>query len=60
MRVVNQGEELNQDLNQPWLCSLSPFHLANPSLTLDIESLTTTTPHGFHYVLPDVLQPQVA
>ena len=42
MRVVNQGEELNQDSNQPWLFSFSLFCLASPSLTLAIESLTTS------------------
>ena len=38
IKVVTQGELLNQDSNQPCLCSL--FCLANPSLTLAIESLT--------------------
>jgi hypothetical protein len=38
IKVVNQGELLIQDLNQPCLCSL--FCLANPPLTLAIESLT--------------------
>ena len=36
IKVVTQGELLNQDSNQPCLCSL--FCLANPSLTLAIES----------------------
>ena len=41
MRVVNHGEKLNQDSNHPWFCSLSLFLLANPSLTLAMESFTT-------------------
>ena len=40
IRVVNQGELLNQRSNQPWVCSLSLFCLASPSLTLAIESLS--------------------
>ena len=34
IRVVNQGELLNQDSNQPWVFFLSLFHLASPSFTL--------------------------
>ena len=40
MRVVNQGEELNQDSNWHRLF-LSLLCLSIPSLTLSIESLTT-------------------
>jgi len=36
MKVVSQGEELNQDLKQPGFCSLSRFPVASPSLTLAI------------------------
>lgn len=38
IRIVSHGEELNQDSNHPWLCSLL---LACPSLTLAIKSFTT-------------------
>jgi hypothetical protein len=40
-KVVNQGDLLNQALNQPSWASLSRFLFASPSLTLDIDSLTT-------------------
>jgi hypothetical protein len=40
-RVANQGDWLNQDLNQPSLASLSLFRCPRPSRSLDIESRTT-------------------
>ena len=41
IKVVSQGDELNQDWNKPCAASRSFFRFANPSLTLAIESLTT-------------------
>lgn len=40
-KLVSQGDELNQDSNYLWLASQSLLHLANPSLILTIDSLTT-------------------
>lgn len=41
IRMVNPGDELSSDLNQPWACPHSLLRFANPSLTLASDPFTT-------------------